>query len=86
MLFERVLGNEAASGIPVYNDVVGLRVADGKVSAAAILPMRTFAFAEQKVSIDGLKRKPWVFDFGYELLLSLYHRSERSLDMGQKTS
>ncbi|CAO4361812.1 unnamed protein product [Caenorhabditis nigoni] len=43
-----------------YNDFVGLRVADGKVSAAAILPMQTFAFDKQKVSMDEMKKKPWV--------------------------
>uniref|UniRef100_A0A1I7T1A7 Esterase n=1 Tax=Caenorhabditis tropicalis TaxID=1561998 RepID=A0A1I7T1A7_9PELO len=43
-----------------YNDFVGLRVADGKVSAAAILPMQTFAFEKQKASMDEMRKKPWV--------------------------
>ncbi|KAF1770643.1 hypothetical protein GCK72_002464 [Caenorhabditis remanei] len=43
-----------------YNDFIGLRVADGKVSAAAILPMQTFAFEKQKASMDEMKKKPWV--------------------------
>lgn len=49
-----------------YNNVIGLRVSHGKVAAAAILPMQTFAFDEQKLSIDDLKRKPKVRAFyGY---------------------
>ncbi|CAI2320761.1 unnamed protein product [Caenorhabditis sp. 36 PRJEB53466] len=43
-----------------YNDVVGLRVADGKVSAAAVLPMQTFAFAQQKATIDEMRSRPWI--------------------------
>uniref|UniRef100_A0A8R1DXE5 AB hydrolase-1 domain-containing protein n=1 Tax=Caenorhabditis japonica TaxID=281687 RepID=A0A8R1DXE5_CAEJA len=43
-----------------YNDLVGLRVADGKVSAAAILPMQTFAFEKQKEWVDDMRKKPWI--------------------------
>lgn len=46
----------------VYNDFVGLRVSDGKVCAAAMLPMQTFAFEEQRASIDEMKKKPWARD------------------------
>ncbi|EGT54909.1 hypothetical protein CAEBREN_03071 [Caenorhabditis brenneri] len=49
-----------------YNNVIGLRVSHGKVAAAAILPMQTFAFDEQKLSIDDLKGKRRIRGFyGY---------------------
>ncbi|EFO96768.1 hypothetical protein CRE_17215 [Caenorhabditis remanei] len=49
-----------------YNNVIGLRVSHGKVAAAAILPMQTFAFDQQKQSIDDLRQKPRIQVFyGY---------------------
>ncbi|ULT79506.1 hypothetical protein L3Y34_010243 [Caenorhabditis briggsae] len=62
-----------------YNDVIGLRVSHGKVAAAAILPMQTFAFDEQKLNIDDLKNKPNVrvfYGYGSKDFLIDEHQSE----------
>lgn len=62
-----------------YNNVIGLRVSHGKVAAAAILPMQTFAFDEQKLSIDDLKNKPGIrafYGYGSKDFLIDEHQSE----------
>ncbi|CAI5456393.1 unnamed protein product [Caenorhabditis angaria] len=62
-----------------YNKIVGLRVANGAVAAAAILPLRTFAFDEQAKSIDEVRTYPNVktfYGFGAKDFLIETHISD----------
>lgn len=62
-----------------YNNIIGLRVSHGKVAAAAILPMQTFAFDQQKLSIDDVRRKPKIrmfYGYGSKDFLIDEHQSE----------
>uniref|UniRef100_A0A1I7SZU7 Hydrolase_4 domain-containing protein n=1 Tax=Caenorhabditis tropicalis TaxID=1561998 RepID=A0A1I7SZU7_9PELO len=62
-----------------YNNIIGLRVSHGKVAAAAILPMQTFAFDQQKLSIDDIRQKPRIrvfYGYGSRDFLIDEHQSE----------